>query len=43
MSHPSKNKEASYAKSDLNCVGLVEEVSEEKNFSMLLKIILVIF
>jgi hypothetical protein len=35
MGHPSRNMEDSGAEGDLNCGGLAQEVSEEKNFSLL--------
>ena len=35
MGHPSRNMEDSGAENDLNCGGMAQEASEEKNFSML--------
>ena len=34
MGHPSSSMEDSEAEGDLNSVGLAQEVSEEKNFSV---------
>ena len=37
MGHTNRNTEENSAKSHLKCRGLAQEVSEEKNFSMLLR------
>ena len=37
MGHPSRNMEDFVTESDLNCVDLAQEVSEEKNFSVWLR------
>ena len=37
MGHPSRNMEDFVAGSNLNCVDLAQEISKEKNFSMLHK------
>ena len=34
MSYPSRNMEDGGAENDLNCAGLAQEVSEEKNVNM---------
>ena len=35
MGHTSRSMEDNGAENDLNCGGMVQEISEEKNFSML--------
>lgn len=38
MTHDSKSLEYSGSKSDVNCEGLAQDVSEKKDFCMLLKV-----
>lgn len=43
MGHSSRNMEDSGVENDLNCGGMAQEASKEKNFSMLPRDLFVIF